>query len=97
MIATLKFKLPDEARELEADLLVTVCPMCQMNVDSYQGEMDRHLGLRYHMPILFFTQLMGLAFGSDARTLGVTDGARVTLRSEHGEMAANHQPHSSSA
>jgi heterodisulfide reductase subunit B len=59
------------ADKAQADLLVTVCPMCQMNVDSYQGEMDRHLGLRYHVPILFFTQLMGLAFGRSAAELGI--------------------------
>ena len=61
----------EPADQAQADLLVTVCPMCQMNVDSYQGEMDRHLGLRYHMPILFFTQLIGLAFGRPPETLGI--------------------------
>jgi heterodisulfide reductase subunit B len=59
------------ADRAQADLLVTVCPMCQMNVDSYQGEMDRHLGRDYHVPILFFTQLMGLAFGRPAAELGI--------------------------
>jgi heterodisulfide reductase subunit B len=44
--------------------------MCQMNIDAYQGEMNRHFGTSYHMPIIFFTQLMGLAFGMDAKLLG---------------------------
>jgi heterodisulfide reductase subunit B len=64
-------RIVEPADQAQADLLVTVCPMCQMNVDSYQGEMDRHLGLRYHMPILFFTQLIGLAFGRPPHELGI--------------------------
>jgi heterodisulfide reductase subunit B len=64
-------RIIEPADRAQADLLVTVCPMCQMNVDSYQGEMDRHLGLRYHMPILFFTQLIGLAFGRPPDMLGI--------------------------
>jgi len=54
-----------------ADALVTVCPMCQMNVDFYQREMNRHFGEDHNMPILFFTQLMGLSFGMPAKKLGI--------------------------
>jgi heterodisulfide reductase subunit B len=54
-----------------ASMLVTVCPMCQMNIDFYQGEMNRHFGENHHMPILFFTQLIGLAFGVAPRKLGI--------------------------
>ncbi|MEA2025612.1 MAG: CoB--CoM heterodisulfide reductase iron-sulfur subunit B family protein [Chloroflexota bacterium] len=54
-----------------AHALVTVCPMCQMNVDFYQREMNRHFGEDHHMPILFFTQLMGLSFGMPAKSLGI--------------------------
>lgn len=53
-----------------ADLMATVCPMCQMNVDAYQGEANRFFHTNYKMPIVFFTQLMGLAFGYEARDLG---------------------------
>jgi len=63
-------RLVASADHYEADLMVTLCPMCQMNIDAYQGEMNRHFGTRYHMPIIFFTQLMGLAFGIDAREVG---------------------------
>jgi heterodisulfide reductase subunit B len=54
----------------QADLMVTLCPMCQMNLDAYQGETNRHFGTKYHMPILFFTQLIGLALGKDPAKLG---------------------------
>ena len=63
--------LTDAADRLQADLLVTVCPMCQMNVDAYQGEMNRHFHTHYHVPILFFTQLIGLAFGMEPTALGI--------------------------
>jgi heterodisulfide reductase subunit B len=64
-------RIIDSADRLHADLLVTVCPMCQMNVDAYQGEMDSHFGIHYEVPILFFTQLMGLAFGLPPAALGI--------------------------
>lgn len=63
-------RLIQAADEYEADVMVTVCPMCQMNLDAYQGETNRHFNTNYHMPILFFTQLMGLAFGIDSKALG---------------------------
>ena len=64
-------RLVDAADRRGADLLVTVCPMCQMNIDAYQGEMNRHFRTDYHMPILFFTQLIGLAFGLEPKALGI--------------------------
>jgi heterodisulfide reductase subunit B len=54
-------RLVHAAAEYRADMMVTLCPMCQLNIDAYQGEMNRHFGTNYRMPILFFTQLMGLA------------------------------------
>jgi heterodisulfide reductase subunit B len=63
-------RLVSSADQYKAEAMITLCPMCQMNIDAYQGEMNRHFGTDYHMPIIFFTQLMGLAFGLDAKTLG---------------------------
>ncbi len=64
-------RLVDAADRREADLMVTVCPMCQMNIDAYQGEMNHHFRTSYHVPILFFTQLIGLAFGLEPKALGI--------------------------
>jgi heterodisulfide reductase subunit B len=58
------------ASEYQADVMVTLCPMCQLNLDAYQVEMNRYFHTRYHMPILYFTQLMGLAFGLEPEALG---------------------------
>lgn len=63
-------RLISSADQYKADIMVTVCPMCQMNLDAYQTETNRHFRTNYHMPIVFFTQLMGVAFGMDARQLG---------------------------
>ncbi len=63
-------RLVSAADDHEADMMATVCPMCQMNVDAYQGEMNHHFGTTYHMPIVFFTQLMGVAFGMEPKDLG---------------------------
>jgi heterodisulfide reductase subunit B len=64
-------RLVADADERGAVLMATVCPMCQMNIDAYQNEMNHYFGTDYHMPILFFTQLMGLAFGRQPEELGI--------------------------
>lgn len=63
------------AYQYKADVIATVCPMCQLNLDAYQNEAIRHLRAKgrdanYKIPVLFFTQLMGVAFGKDPQTLG---------------------------
>ena len=54
-----------------ADLIVTLCPMCQLNLDAYQGDVNAYFKTDFHMPILYFTQLVGLAFGFDPEALGI--------------------------
>lgn len=46
-----------------ADCVVTICPMCQLNVEGYQDKVSKVLGRRVNMPVLFLPQLMALAFG----------------------------------
>jgi heterodisulfide reductase subunit B len=63
-------RLVKGAADYKADLMVTLCPMCQLNVDAFQGAMNRYFKTDFHMPILFFTQVMGLAFGIEPEKLG---------------------------
>lgn len=56
-------KLYDMAAEAGAEAIVCGCPMCQSNLDSWQGDISAATGKKYELPIFFFTELMGLAFG----------------------------------
>ena len=58
------------AADYQADVIVTICPMCQLNLDAYQKDVNRALGTNYNIPILYFTQLIGLALGLSADALG---------------------------
>lgn len=59
------------ADRVKADLIATLCPMCQLNLDGFQGAMNRHFSTSYRMPVLYFTQLIGLALGLEAAALGI--------------------------
>jgi heterodisulfide reductase subunit B len=63
-------RLLQAADQYRADVIATVCPMCQLNLDAYQGATNRHFHTDYAVPVVFFTQLMGLAFGLDAEAVG---------------------------
>jgi len=56
-------KLLTMAKESEADCIVTGCPMCQSNLDTRQEEISKETGESLEIPILYFTELMGLAMG----------------------------------
>jgi heterodisulfide reductase subunit B len=63
-------RLLDGAAKEGADMLVSLCPMCQMNVDAFQGEVNKKFKTDYEIPISYFTQVMGLAFGINPKELG---------------------------
>lgn len=71
--ATLKLshQLLHDARNRGADVIVTVCPLCQFNLEAFQGHMARTFCEPVDVTVGFFTQLLGLALGLDERTLGV--------------------------
>ncbi len=54
-----------------ADCVVTVCPLCHMNLEAYQKLVSQKVGRQVHMPILYLTQLLGFAFGLSAEQLGL--------------------------
>ncbi len=64
-------KILDSAARKGAECLVTVCPLCQTNLDAYQSQVNRRLGTKFNIPVLFFTQLMGVAFGLPEEQLGL--------------------------
>ena len=63
-------KLLRQAKRAGADCLAVACPMCQLALDGYQPRIARYLGEQLDIPIIYFTQLMGTAFGIDPSRLG---------------------------
>lgn len=62
--------LHNEAKKRGADCLATVCPLCQFNLDAYEAHVKKEYG-DIMVPAVYFTQLMGLAFGIPERELGL--------------------------
>ncbi|MBF8274470.1 MAG: heterodisulfide reductase subunit B [Magnetococcales bacterium] len=46
-----------------ADCIVTPCPVCQLNLEVYQGKINQLFGTSYNIPILYYSQLMVLSWG----------------------------------
>ncbi len=54
-----------------AEAVAVACPMCQVNLDSRQEEIRKGRGDVHSLPVIYFTQLMGLAYGYSPRELGL--------------------------
>jgi heterodisulfide reductase subunit B len=59
------------AKNIGADCIVTPCPMCHFNLDAKQKDIESQFDLKIDMPILYITQLIGIAFGIDQKELGL--------------------------
>jgi heterodisulfide reductase subunit B len=64
-------KLLDNAVSNGADCIVSACPLCQANLDVYQSRINKKFKTKFNIPVLFFTQLMGVALGIDSKALGL--------------------------
>ncbi len=60
-----------EAKEAGADAIAVACPLCQANLDGRQRQIEEAYQVRYRIPVLYITQLMGLAFGAFPKEVGI--------------------------
>jgi len=65
--------LLDCATQNGAECIITICPLCHMNIETYQDDVNKMFGTKFKVPALYFTQLMGLAFGFSRKELGIDD------------------------
>ncbi|WP_455207760.1 CoB--CoM heterodisulfide reductase iron-sulfur subunit B family protein [Kaarinaea lacus] len=74
----LMFSEPEKSQEMvkgiieaaydhEADMIVTPCPLCQMNVEVYQDQINSKHGAKFKMPVVYYSQLMSVAYGKNAK------------------------------
>jgi heterodisulfide reductase subunit B len=59
------------AKAAGARCIAVSCPMCQINLDMRQQDIEKQTGTRHEMPILYITQLLGLCLGISPDKLGL--------------------------
>ena len=64
-------KILRNAKRVGADAVVVACPLCHVNLDTRQGQIGEESGETFNIPIIYFTQLLGLAFGIHPSRLGL--------------------------
>ena len=62
-------KILKDAEARGVDCIVAACPMCQSNLDLKQDSIRAEFGIPRAIPVVFITQLMGLAYGMDESRL----------------------------
>jgi heterodisulfide reductase subunit B len=68
------------AVENNADCIITTCPLCQMNLEAYQELINKKYGTNYDMPVLYFTQVLGLAFGYTEKEMGIDTNLTKSIK-----------------
>ena len=71
VVVKLVGRILEQARLAGAEAIVLACQLCQANLDMRSSQHATNMPGAEHLPILFFTQLMGLAFGLPAEALGL--------------------------
>jgi heterodisulfide reductase subunit B len=63
--------LLQSAIQAGATVIATACPLCQVNLECYQQQVNREFGTELSIPIMYFTQIVGLAMGIAPDSLGI--------------------------
>jgi heterodisulfide reductase subunit B len=65
------FRILAEAKKSGAEVIVTVCPLCQLMLDAKQKALEQKHGTKIEIPVLYVTQLAGIALGLGPEELGL--------------------------
>jgi heterodisulfide reductase subunit B len=77
------------SEECDGAVIATTCPMCQVNLECYQHQVNQEFGTKFSMPVMYFTQLLGLALGIPPKPLGIgTEIVSTTAISSYAEKLA---------
>ncbi|MEE8343316.1 MAG: CoB--CoM heterodisulfide reductase iron-sulfur subunit B family protein [Gammaproteobacteria bacterium] len=62
-----------------AEMIVTPCPVCQMNVEIYQDQINAKYGTKFKMPTVYYSTLMSVAYGGSKKDAGL-DGQIIRAK-----------------
>ncbi|MBV6477389.1 MAG: 8-methylmenaquinol:fumarate reductase membrane anchor subunit [Ignavibacteria bacterium] len=71
IVLNLSKKIIDDAVLNGANVIITACPMCHTNLDMRQRAMKRKYPEHLMIPVLYITELVGLAMGMNVKDLGI--------------------------
>jgi heterodisulfide reductase subunit B len=71
VVGRLGAKIMKDAVARKAEAIVVACPMCHSNLDLRRGEINQRLDQKTDIPVLFITQVIGLALGLSEKELGL--------------------------
>ncbi len=72
LVVELTYRILKSAKTAGADAIVTACPFCHLNLDARQADIHKTKGELFNIPILYFTQILGIALGVPPKKLGLT-------------------------
>jgi heterodisulfide reductase subunit B len=67
----LNYMILKEAIRKGAQAIVTLCPLCQFNLDCFQSHMRKETGLDIDLPVLYLPQIIGWVLGGTMNELGL--------------------------
>jgi heterodisulfide reductase subunit B2 len=70
-VGRLSGKIIADAYDRGAEAVIVACPMCHSNLDMRRDSINSYLGKEIDIPVLYLTQVIGLAIGLDRKTLGL--------------------------
>jgi len=85
IVLDLSKKILDDAKSHGANLMVVACPMCHTNLDMRQTAMKHVNSEHQDFPVLYLTELIGLALGMDEKELGIN---LHTIKFNYNELVA---------
>jgi heterodisulfide reductase subunit B len=71
VVLKLTHDILEEAKAVGANAIAVACPLCHVNLDTRQEEVEQEYGVKYGLPIFYFTELMALAMGVPSDELGL--------------------------
>lgn len=71
MVNQLTYKVLSMAVDAGANCIAVACPLCQQNLDLRQGQVNSTMGSSFNIPVLYFSQIMGLVYGYSPKELGM--------------------------
>ena len=74
------YKILGSAIKNGAEVLVSTCPMCTFNIDHKQADIKAEVPRLQEVPVLYFTQLLGIAMGLDYQKLGLSRMRSIPCR-----------------